>query len=120
MRQFFLSIPDSLQEAAEIDGCGYARMFIIIFLPMVTHAIITLALIRVVAVWNDFLWPLIATNRDVLRTVPVAIATVFFNYRNIDWAGLTAASSIALLPLVTMFLFTRDYIIESIAVTGFK
>ncbi|MDR1507647.1 MAG: carbohydrate ABC transporter permease [Treponema sp.] len=120
MRQFFMAIPDSLQEAAEIDGCGYAKMFIVIFLPMVTHALITLGLIRVVAVWNDFLWPLIATNREVLRTVPVAIATVFFNYRNIDWAGLTAASTMALFPLVVMFLFTRDYIIESIALTGFK
>jgi multiple sugar transport system permease protein len=115
-----MAIPDSLQEAAEIDGCGYARMFIVIFLPMVTHALITLGLIRVVAVWNDFLWPLIATNREVLRTVPVAIATVFFNYRNIDWAGLTAASTMALFPLVVMFLFTRDYIIESISLTGFK
>ncbi|MDR2484694.1 MAG: carbohydrate ABC transporter permease [Treponema sp.] len=120
MRQFFMAIPDSLQEAAEIDGCGYVKMFIMIFLPMVTHALITMGLIRAVAVWNDFLWPLIATNREVLRTVPVAIATVFFNYRNIDWAGLTAASSIALAPLVLLFLFTRDYIIESVALTGFK
>jgi multiple sugar transport system permease protein len=120
MRQFFMAIPDSLQEAAEIDGCSYSRMFLVIFLPMVTHALITLGLIRAVAVWNDFLWPLIATNREILRTVPVAIATVFFNYRNVDWAGLTAASSMALLPLIVMFLFTRDYIIESIALTGFK
>ncbi|MDR1176406.1 MAG: carbohydrate ABC transporter permease [Treponema sp.] len=120
MRQFFMSMPDSLQEAAEIDGCGYGRMFLRIFLPMVTHALITLGLIRIVGVWNDFLWPLISTNREVLRTVPVAIATVFFSYRNIDWAGLTAASSIALLPLVILFLCTRDYIIESIALTGFK
>ncbi|MDR1447020.1 MAG: carbohydrate ABC transporter permease [Treponema sp.] len=120
MRQFFLAMPDSLQEAAEIDGCGYGKMFLVIFLPMVTHALITLGLIRIVGVWNDFLWPLISTNREVLRTVPVAIATVFFNYRNIDWAGLTAASSIALVPLVILFLCTRDYIIESIALTGFK
>jgi multiple sugar transport system permease protein len=120
MRQFFMAMPDSLQEAAEIDGCGYGKMFIMIFLPMVTHALITLGLIRIVGVWNDFLWPLISTNREVLRTVPVAIATVFFNYRNIDWAGLTAASSIALVPLVILFLCTRDYIIESIALTGFK
>jgi multiple sugar transport system permease protein len=120
MRQFFIAIPDSLQEAAEIDGCGYGKMFLGIFLPMVTHALITLGLIRIVGAWNDFLWPLISTNREALRTVPVAIATVFFNYRNIDWAGLTAASSIALAPLVILFLCTRDYIIESIALTGFK
>jgi multiple sugar transport system permease protein len=120
MRQFFLAIPDSLQEAADIDGCGYVKMFLTIFLPMCTHALITLGLIRIVAIWNDFLWPLIATNREVLRTVPVAVATVFFGYANVDWAGLTAACSIALIPLVILFLFTRDYVIESIALTGFK
>lgn len=120
LRQFFMAIPDSLQEAAEIDGCGYIRMFIQVFLPLCKHALFTLVLIRAVAVWNDFLWPVIVTNRDELRTVPVAIATVFFNYRNVDWAGLTSATCIALVPLVVVFLFARDYIIESIAVTGFK
>ncbi len=120
LRQFFMSIPDSLQDAAEIDGCGYIRMFLQIFVPLCKHALFTLVLIRAVAVWNDFLWPVIVTNRDEMRTVPVAIATVFFNYRNVDWAGLASATCIALLPLVIVFLFARDYIIESIAMTGFK
>lgn len=120
LRQFFMAIPDSLQEAAEIDGCGYMRMFSTIFLPLCKHSIFTLMLIRAVAVWNDFLWPVIVTNRDEMRTVPVAIATVFFNYRNVDWAGLTSATCIALIPLVIVFLFARDYIMESIALTGFK
>lgn len=120
LRQFFMALPDSLQEAAEIDGCGYPRMFFSIFVPLCKHSIITLALIRAVAVWNDFLWPVIITNREVMRTVPMAIATVFFNYRNIDWSGLTAASCIALIPLIILFLSARDYIIESIALTGFK
>lgn len=120
LRQFFMAIPDSLQEAAEIDGCGYIRMFVQVFFPLCKHALFTLVLIRAVAVWNDFLWPVIVTNRNELRTVPVAIATVFFNYRNVDWAGLTSATCIALVPLVVVFLFARDYIMESIAVTGFK
>ena len=120
LRQFFMAIPDSLQEAAEIDGCGYMKMFTSIFIPLSKHSIFTIMLIRAVAVWNDFLWPIIVTNRDELRTVPVAIATVFFNYRNVDWAGLTAATCIALLPLVIVFLFARDYIMESITLTGFK
>ena len=88
-----MSIPDSLQDAAEIDGCGYIRMFLQIFVPLCKHALFTLVLIRAVAVWNDFLWPVIVTNRDEMRTVPVAIATVFFNYRNVDWAGLASAPS---------------------------
>lgn len=115
-----MAVPDSLQEAAEIDGCGYVRMFVKIFLPLCKHSLFTLVLIRAVAVWNDFLWPVIVTNRDEMRTVPVAIATVFFNYRNVDWAGLASATCIALVPLVIVFLFARDYIIESIAMTGFK
>jgi multiple sugar transport system permease protein len=120
MRQFFMTIPDSLQEAAEIDGCGYTRMFLTIFLPMCVHALVTLGLIRMVAVWNDFLWPLIVTNKDALRTVPLAIATVFFSYRSVDWAGLMSASTIALVPVIALFIVTRDYIIESITLTGFK
>jgi multiple sugar transport system permease protein len=120
MRQFFLTIPDSLQEAAEIDGCSYLKMYLVIFLPMCTHGLITLGLIRTVNVWNDFLWPLIVTNKDSLRTVPLAIATVFFSYRTVDWAGLMSASTIALLPIMILFVLTRDYIIESISLSGFK
>lgn len=120
LRQYFMAIPDSLQEAAAIDGCGYGRMFISIFLPLSKHSIFTLLLMRAVAVWNDFLWPVIVTNRNEMRTVPVAIATVFFNYRNVDWAGLMSATCIALIPLVIVFLLARDYIMESIALTGFK
>lgn len=120
LRQFFMSIPDSIQEAAEIDGCSHSRIFFQIFLPLSKHSIITIALVRTVATWNDFLWPLIVTNRQEMRTIPTAIATIFFNYMNIDWAGLTAASSIALIPLIILFLSTRDYLMESITLTGFK
>jgi multiple sugar transport system permease protein len=120
MRQFFLTMPDSLQEAAELDGCSYVRIYLQIFMPMSTHALVTLGLIRMVAVWNDFLWPLIVTNRDRLRTVPLGISSSFFNFSSIDYAGLMSASTIALLPIIILFIVTRDYIIESISLTGFK
>lgn len=120
MRQFFLTIPDSLQEAAEIDGCSYIRIFLQIFMPMSVHAIITLGLIRIVGSWNDFLWPLIVTSRDQLRTVPLGISSTFFSFGGVDYAGLMAAATIALLPVIILFIVARDYIIESISLTGFK
>lgn len=120
IRQFFMAIPDSIQEAAEIDGCGQFRIFFRVFLPLCRSSIFTIALVRIVAMWNDFLWPLVVTNREEMRTVPTAIAMLFFNYLNVDWPGLTAASMIAIIPLLLLFLFARDYLMESIALTGFK
>lgn len=120
IRQFFMAIPDSIQEAAEIDGCGQFRIFFQVFLPLCKSSIFTIALVRAVASWNDFLWPLVVTNREEMRTIPTAIAMLFFNYLNVDWPGLTAASMISILPLLLLFLFARDYLMESIALTGFK
>lgn len=120
LRQFFLSVPDSIQEAAELDGCSQFRIFFQVFLPLSKNAILTIALVRAVAMWNDFLWPLVVTNREEMRTIPTAIAMLFFNYLNVDWPGLTAASMISLLPLLILFLFAKDYLMESITLTGFK
>ena len=120
LRQFFMSVPDSIQEAAELDGCSQFRIFFQVFLPLSRNGILTIGLVRAVAMWNDFLWPLVVTNREEMRTIPTAIAMLFFNYLNVDWPGLTAASIISILPLLLLFLVARDYLMESIALTGFK
>lgn len=120
LRQFFMSVPDSIQEAAELDGCSQFRIFFQVFLPLSRNGILTIGLVRAVAMWNDFLWPLVVTNREEMRTIPTAIAMLFFNYLNVDWPGLTAASIISILPLLLLFLVARDYLMESITLTGFK
>ncbi len=120
LKQFFDSVPDSIQEAAEIDGCNQFRIFFQLFLPLSKNALLTIGLVRMVATWNDFLWPLVVTNREAMRTIPTAIAMLFFNYLNVDWPGLTAASIISIVPLLIVFIAARDYLMESITLTGFK
>ena len=120
MRQFFITVPDSMEESAQIDGCGRFGIFMKIFIPISKHALITLTLIQFVRAWNNFFWPLIVTNRESMKVLPVAISTTFFNYVSVDWSGLTAASTMALMPIVLLFFFSKDYLIESISLTGFK
>lgn len=120
LRQFFLTVPESISQAGEIDGCSQTRIFFQIFLPLSRHAILTLALLRAVHVWNDFLWPLIVINSERLRTVPLAISTVFYVDRGVNWAALMTASSIGLIPLGIVFILSKDYLMESIGMTAFK
>ena len=120
MRNFFLSVPEPISQAAEIDGCGHLRIFAQIYLPLSKHALLTLGLLRAVQVWNDFMWPLIVVNSENLRTVPLAISTIFYTNRSVDWAGLMTASCIGLVPLLLLFLLAKDYLMESIGATGFK
>ncbi len=120
MRNFFMSIPTAIIEAAEIDGCSPIRIFSQICVPMSKHAMLTLGLLRAVQVWNDFMWPLIVINSENLRTVPLAISTIFYTNRSVDWGGLMTASCIGLLPLLILFVLTKDYLMESIGASAFK
>ncbi len=120
MRNFFMSVPMPITEAAEIDGCGQVRIFAQICIPMSRHALLTLGLLRAVQVWNDFMWPLIVTNSENLRTVPLAISTIFYTNRSVDWECLMTASCIGLIPLMMLFLLGKDYLLESIGASAFK
>ncbi|GLF99975.1 sugar ABC transporter permease [Alicyclobacillus hesperidum subsp. aegles] len=119
LRQFFLTIPAELEEAARLDGAGILRTFVQIIIPLSRPILSTLAIITFVSSWNNFLWPLIVTNSDQMKLISVGIASFQMQYGT-EWNYMMAAATVALLPLVILFLFFQRYVIESIQLTGLK
>lgn len=119
LRQFFLSMPKDLFEAAKIDGCSYPRIYWSIYMPLSVPALVSLAIFVGVVSWNDFLWPLIMTSSPDLQVVSIAIAS-FVGEHNTDYSLMMAGAVISILPLVLLYIFLQRYFIEGIALTGVK
>ena len=120
LRQFFLSIPRDLEDAARIDGAGYFRTYATIVLPLSGPALATSALLAFMGSWTNFLWPLIVTRSRDLRTVPVGLAALQQEMGQTDYAQIMAGSVLAMLPMFILFLFLQRFIIESVAASGLK
>jgi len=123
MRQFFLSVNRSIEEAAMIDGAGPFKIFTSINLPMVRPQMITLGVLTYVTAWNEFLWPFtVAPKADEVQ--PLTVALREFNVQTPgtrpDWSGLLAATTIATLPVIIIFLVFGRRIVDSIRFTGVK
>lgn len=118
-RQFFLSLPRELEEAAVIDGAGHFTIFLKIVLPLSTPVLATNAIFSFLFAWNDFLWPLIVTNSTEMRTIQVGLA-VFQGQYGVFWTLLMAATTIAILPAIFAFLLAQRRFIEGIITTGLK
>ena len=119
LRQFFLGIPRSLDEAARIDGAGDWRIYARIILPLSTPALMTLALFHFMANWNDLLWPLIFTTSTKMETLPAGLA--LFMGRHVSQYGVVMAGAIlTTVPIVMAFLFVQRRFIQGIATTGLK
>ena len=115
MRQWFVSMPDSLIESAKIDGCSYFKIFWQIAVPLAFPAIATLTIFSFVSNYNAFMWPLIMTNDDMLRTIPVALAAFKGSFRDtIEWGQLLACSVLALIPVFAVFFAGKKYFITDI------
>lgn len=122
MRQFFLSFPVEVEEAARLDGLGRFRTFWQVVLPMSRPPMITLAVITAVTQWNEFLWPLLVANQDAVRVITVALS-VFQSQSpgtQVDWSGLMAASSLSVIPVALILLVFGRRMVGSIQLTGFK
>jgi multiple sugar transport system permease protein len=123
MRQFMQSVPDELLEAARIDGAGEWYIFFRIVLPLVRPALATLAIFTFLGSWNNFVWPLIATNDPGKYTLPVALAT-FANDPNRTIAGgngmLMAGSLLVVLPVLVVFIALQRHFTQGIATAGLK
>lgn len=119
LRQFFLSIPKELEEAALIDGCSRFRFLWAILLPLSVPALITVALMNFLAAWNAFLWPLLVTSSPEMRPIQLGLI-VFQSEAGSRYAELMAASSLVILPTVVVFLLAQKYFVEGIARTGLK
>jgi len=119
MRQFMSTIPDDLLDAARVDGRGEFMIFVTVVLPLVTPALATLAIFNFIGNWNAFLWPLIAASKPRMFTLPVGLAN-FSGEAGSDWHLIMTGASIAMAPLVVVFLIFQKQIVKGIAMTGLK
>lgn len=121
MRQYFLGLPKDLEESAKIDGCNLFQMFFKIALPLALPTVATLALFTFVTTWNSFMWPLIVTNSEGMRTLPVGLAIFKGSFREITlWGELLACSVICTIPVIIVFLLGKRYFINDILQGGVK
>lgn len=115
MRQYFLSLPKDLEEAAKIDGCNIFQTFFKIGLPLALPAVVTLTIFTFVTTWNSFMWPLIITNSESMRTLPVGLAIFKGNFREITmWGDLLACSVICTIPVITIFFLGKKYFLSDL------
>jgi multiple sugar transport system permease protein len=119
LRQFFMSIPRELDEAAKIDGCSYFGIYWRIILPLSKPALVALAIFTILASWNDFLWPLIVTSSDDMRVLSFGIAS-FQGQHSTDYPLLMAGALMATAPMIIIFIFLQRYFIEGITLSGVK
>lgn len=119
MRQFFLSLPAELEEAALIDGCTRLQVFFRIILPLAKPALATLAIFTLLNSWNDLVWPLIAINNDHAFTLQLGLAN-FQGTRRTDWSLLMAGNVVATLPLILFFLFAQKQFVATMTFSGLK
>lgn len=120
LRQYMISIPDSLIEAARIDGYSEFRIFWKIMIPLSMPAIATLTIFTFMGAWNEFLWALIIMLDESKFTLPVALATLSSGEHGMEWGLLMAGSVVTIIPVLIVFLAMQRYYIEGIAVTGVK
>ena len=121
MRQYFLGLPKDLEESAKIDGCNLFQMFFKIALPLALPTVATLTLFTFVTTWNSFMWPLIVTNSEGMRTLPVGLAIFKGSFREITlWGELLACSVICTIPVIIVFLLGKRYFINDILQGGVK
>jgi len=119
LRQYFSQLPDSLIEAARMDGAGDFRIFWWLMLPLAKPIMVPLALFTFMGTWNDFLWPLIVLNRQQYYTLPVAMANLMSEHAP-DPELMMAGAVITLLPILLLFLFLQKYYIQGIFMGGSK
>jgi multiple sugar transport system permease protein len=122
LRQFFLGINRELEEAAMIDGAGHRRIFFGLIIPMSAAPIATLGILTYINSWNDYFWPLLVGQQENVRVLTVALG-VFRSQTpqgGPDWAGLMAATLIAALPMIVLFLAFAKRITNSIGFSGIK
>ncbi|WP_165986598.1 carbohydrate ABC transporter permease [Streptomyces sp. YIM 98790] len=119
LRQFFLTLPWELEEAAELDGCNRWQIFLRVILPLSRPALATLALLSFLANWNDFLWPLYVLLSPESLTLPAGLAT-FQSANNVRFDLLMAGAVIASVPVLLLYLVAQRWVIEGVSRSGLK
>jgi multiple sugar transport system permease protein len=120
MRQFILSIPDELLEAARIDAASEWRIYWQIVLPPCRPALATLGILTFLASWNNFLWPLVAATEEETYTLPVALALYAIGQNRTEYDILLAGAVVIVVPVIVVFLLLQRHFVRGIATTGLK
>ena len=124
LRQFFQNIPQELEEAATIDGASRLGILIRVILPLSRPALTAVAIFMFIQSWNDFMWPLIVTNTDATRTLPVGLVSALSGTVSggaIAYYGMSMAGSVlATVPVLFFFVLMQRYFVQGIALAGLK
>lgn len=121
LRQFFLSIPRDLHDSAVIDGASNWRFLWQILIPLSKGAVSAFTIFAFLSAWSQYLWPLVITNQENMRTIQIGIRFFLFDQeRGADWGAIMAAAVIALLPTLLIFLVAQRQLVKGIAMTGLK
>jgi len=119
MRQFLLTLPRELEEAARIDGCGRLRTLLQVLLPHLGPALATLAIFTFTASWNEFFWPLIVVQSAEMRTIQLLIAAIK-QAEAVDWGVVMAIVTLSVFPTVAIYLMLQRYFVKGIVMSGLK
>ncbi|GAA1599923.1 carbohydrate ABC transporter permease [Kribbella hippodromi] len=119
-RQFYVSLPDQLAQAARVDGLGEFGIFWRIMTPLIKPALITIAVFQIEAAWNGFLWPLMITTTDEMRPLQLGLAIFSQNPAEIQWPYLMAGTALATLPMIVLFVLAQKRFVEGMANVGIK
>ncbi len=121
LRQFFLTLPTDLEDAAKIDGASYWQIYTTIVLPLSGPALATLGVFSFMGAWNSFLWPLIVTSSVEMRTVPIGLSAFQGIYTmGMKWHLIMAATVFSVVPVMVVFLAAQRYFVRGIALSGIK
>jgi len=117
-RQFYLNFPSSLDDAAEIDGCSPFKRYLIIYIPLSKPILASLGVLKIAYTWNDYIWPLIITSSEKMRTVQLGLT--IYKAEHVEWELLMAANIAVSLPLIIIFLASQKFFIQGLMTSGIK
>jgi len=120
LRQSFRQVPSELSDAARLDGCNHLDILWHVYLPLVKPTLIAFAIISVVTHWNDYMWPLLVTNSESIRTLPIGLGLLAKADSGADWPRLMAGTTIVVSPLLLFFVIFQRRFIDSFMHTGVK
>jgi multiple sugar transport system permease protein len=121
MRQYFLTIPKDYEEAAKLDGAGYFKTYLRVMLPLAAPAVAAVAILTFQGTWNEFFWALILLGQGESSeyTVQIGLAQFRFQYQTL-WPQLMAAATLAILPVLAVYIFFQRYFVAGVAAAGVK
>jgi multiple sugar transport system permease protein/sn-glycerol 3-phosphate transport system permease protein len=114
LRQHMMTLPKEINEAARVDGAGHLRILWSIVLPLSRPMVVTVMIVTLVSKWNDFIWPLIVTNTDSMRTLPVGLLMLKSDEGYVNWGAVMAATCFVVIPVLVVFFFAQRQIVAGL------